>query len=57
MPGVIEVPSRVGGKRMYLARVSDFVSWDEACVLPIHVMFISLYDKSLKVFNQFRLNP
>ena len=27
----IEVPSRVDGKRRYLARVSDFVSWDEAC--------------------------
>ena len=27
----IEVPSRVDGKRRNLARVSDFVSWDEAC--------------------------
>ena len=26
----IEVASLVDGKRMYLARVSDFVSWDVA---------------------------
>ena len=32
----IEVPSRVGGKRRNLARVSDFVSWDEACQVPRH---------------------
>ena len=32
----IEVPSRVDGKRRNLARVSDFVSWDEACRVPIH---------------------
>ena len=32
----IEVPSRVDGKRRYLARVSDFVSWDEACRVPRH---------------------
>ena len=30
----IEVPSRVDGKRRNLARVSDFVSWDEACRVP-----------------------
>ena len=29
--GEIEVPSQVGEKRRYLARVSDFVSWDMAC--------------------------
>ena len=29
-PQDIEVPSRVDGKRRYLARVSDFVCWDEA---------------------------
>ena len=33
---VIEVPSRVDGKRRNLARVSDFVSWDEACRVPRH---------------------
>ena len=32
----IEVPSRVDGKRRNLARVSDFVSWDEACRVPRH---------------------
>ena len=32
----IEVPSQVDGKRRYLARVSDFVSWDEACRVPRH---------------------
>ena len=32
----IEVPSRVDGKRRYLARDSDFVSWDEACRVPKH---------------------
>ena len=33
---VIEVPSLVDGKRMYLAQVSDFVSSDEACQVPRH---------------------
>ena len=33
---VIEVPSLVDGKRRNLARVSDFVSWDEACRVPRH---------------------
>ena len=33
---VIEVPSQVDGKRRNLARVSDFVSWDEACRVPRH---------------------
>ena len=42
----IEVPSRVDGKRMYLARVSDFVSWDEACR-------VSRHDASLSVFTYF----
>ena len=32
----IEVPSLVDGKRRYLARVNDFVSWDEACRVPRH---------------------
>ena len=32
----IDVPSRVDGKRRNLARVSDFVSWDEACRVPRH---------------------
>ena len=32
----IEVPSLVDGKRRNLARVSDFVSWDEACRVPRH---------------------
>ena len=32
----IEVPSRVDAKRRNLARVSDFVSWDEACRVPRH---------------------
>ena len=32
----IEVPSRVDGKRRYLAQVSDFVSWDEVCRVPRH---------------------
>ena len=32
----IEVPSLVDGKRRNLARVSDFVSWDEACLVPRH---------------------
>ena len=32
----IEAPSRVDGKRRYLAQVSDFVSWDEACRVPRH---------------------
>ena len=32
----IEVPSLVDGKRRNLARVSDFVSWDEACRVPTH---------------------
>ena len=32
----IEVPSRVDGKRRNLARVSDFVSWHEACRVPRH---------------------
>ena len=32
----IEVPSRVEEKRRYLAGVSDFVSWDEACRVPRH---------------------
>ena len=31
-----EVPSRVDGKRRNLARVSDFVSWDQACRVPRH---------------------
>ena len=32
----IEVPSRVDGKRRYLAQVSEFVSWDEACRVSRH---------------------
>ena len=38
IPGMtdIEVPSRVDGKRRYLARVRDFVSWDEAYRVPRH---------------------
>ena len=32
----VEFPSRVDGKRRYLARDSDFVSWDEACRVPKH---------------------
>ena len=35
--GDIEVPSLVDGKRRYLARVSDFVSWDEATFDPAAV--------------------
>ena len=31
----IEVPSRVDGKRRYLARVSDFVSWDSKKVKKV----------------------
>ena len=29
----IELSSRVDGRRSHLARVSDFVSWDEACLV------------------------
>ena len=32
----IEVPSLVDGKKRNLARVTDFVSWDEACRVPRH---------------------
>ena len=32
----IEVPSRVGGERRYLARVSGFVAWDKIPSLSIH---------------------
>ena len=34
--GEIEVPSLVDGKRRYFARVSDFVSWDSASLVPRH---------------------
>ena len=33
----IEVPSRVDGKRRNLARLSVFLSWDEACQVPRQV--------------------
>ena len=33
----IEVPSQVDERRRYLARVSDFVSWDEACTSARHI--------------------
>ena len=35
----IEVPSLVDGKRRYLSRVSDFVSWDEACRGDIYMFY------------------
>ena len=41
---VIEVPTRVNGKRMYLALMHDFVSWDEACHLR-QVMTVIAFPK------------
>ena len=49
--GEIEVPSRVDGKRRNLARVSDFVSWDEAFLQSKYLVNFRII---LKLFSKHR---